>query len=145
MPRLPIRFMDKISGDITTDVVERGIPFIDGIVFRFDPASGSGPRAAPNRATIRALVDTGADWNYADPAIIAAAGCPLLREVTATSATTTTPSGLYQSHLIFPRTRMAGQDGSSRNELARCRPQLRFDFGLHVSRTRPPTHGLPKA
>lgn len=73
------------------------------VVFRYDPDHSKGAlgRVIEYRE-INALIDTGADLNYADPDLIKAVGSPAHGTTTVQGATSTISSTLHVAHLFFP-------------------------------------------
>lgn len=69
---------------------------------RYDPEHGSGPREISGYKLTYALVDTGADHNYATPALIAEAGCPQIGIAKTRTASGWIESTQHTAHIFLP-------------------------------------------
>jgi len=71
------------------------------VLIRYDPdhGKGLGPRTAM-WTQAAALVDTGADLNYADPSLLRTIGCPVERNAVVAGATSTISSQSFVAHLL---------------------------------------------
>jgi len=99
---VPIRFVDG-SGNPSTPIPGKpgnAVPVMD-VIFRFEPTPTWEPRYA-HESTILALVDTGAENNLCDKALIAAVQSPPTAAVTFTGATSTIKTSRHVAHLVFP-------------------------------------------
>ena len=76
---VPIRFVDRLGQPTELRLGQPGeaIPVVD-VVFRYEPASPP-PTQRIHEITRIALVDTGADHNYATKALIESIGAPAIR------------------------------------------------------------------
>lgn len=102
---VPIRFVDRLGQPAELRLGQPGeaIPVMD-VVFRYEPASPP-PTQRIHEMTRIALVDTGADHNYATKALIESVGAPAIRGTEVQSATSTMKSVMYDCHLLFPTAR----------------------------------------
>jgi hypothetical protein len=73
-------------------------------VLRYDPEHGAGPRTLTGLKPVYALVDTGADNNYATPELIAAAGCPQIGTARLRNGGGWTESTQHLAHIFLPET-----------------------------------------
>lgn len=71
---------------------------------RYDPEHGGGPREITGFKRVYALVDTGADCNFATPELIAEAGCPQIATAKVRSATGWIESTRHLAHIFIPET-----------------------------------------
>ncbi|WP_111532928.1 hypothetical protein [Pseudomonas sp. 2848] len=85
------------------DVYDRppGRPVVKAAL-RYDPDHGKGPRELVGFKTTWALIDTGADHNYATPELIAEIGCPQIGTVQARSASGSFVSTQHLAHIFLP-------------------------------------------
>lgn len=97
--RIPIEYLSKAG-------IEDG-PFylrapIMKVRIRYDPdhGKGLGPRRANNWERVAALIDSGADLNYADPALLARIGCPVCKGATVQGATSIITSKSFVAHIL---------------------------------------------
>lgn len=73
-------------------------------VLRYDPEHGAGPRVLTGLKPTYALVDTGADNNYATPELIAEAGCPQIGTARLRNGGGWTESTQHLAHILLPET-----------------------------------------
>jgi hypothetical protein len=105
---VPIHFIDKTGK--TTEKWERASPVI-AVGFLFDPKFSTGPnRKVDGHDGLLALVDTGADLNYADPSLLAKHRCPVSNFSTVQSATSQIASTIHIGHLLCPGGRLIETD-----------------------------------
>ncbi len=71
---------------------------------RYDPEHGSGPREITGFTPTYALIDTGADNNYATPKLIAEAGCPQIGTAQIRNAGGWAESAQHLAHIFLPET-----------------------------------------
>jgi predicted aspartyl protease len=71
---------------------------------RYDPEHGTGPRNITGLKSTYALIDTGADHNYATPELIAEAGCPQIGTARLRNASGWTESTQHLAHIFLPET-----------------------------------------
>lgn len=71
-------------------------------VLMYDPDHGSGPRHIKYNTEVFALIDTGADQNYATPKLIETAKCLAIKPSMVRSATEWKESTHYHCHIFFP-------------------------------------------
>lgn len=71
---------------------------------RYDPEHGAGPRTITGFKPTYALIDTGADNNYATPELIAQAGCPQIGTTRLRNAGGWTESTQHLAHIFLPET-----------------------------------------
>ncbi|WP_143491528.1 MULTISPECIES: hypothetical protein [unclassified Pseudomonas] len=93
-----IRFMHS-DGEVTD--FPPGRPVVVAAL-RHDPDHGKGPREITGFRSVYALVDTGADNNYATPQLLAEAGCPQLGFTKIRSANGWTDATHHLAHVFFP-------------------------------------------
>jgi len=99
---VPIRFVDQ-QGNPSESMPGQpfnAIPVMD-VIFRFEPTPIWEPRYA-HETSILALVDTGADSNLCDKALIAAVQSPQTATVTFTGSTSMIKTSRHVGHLVFP-------------------------------------------
>ncbi|MFV3288517.1 hypothetical protein ACNFBR_07255 [Pseudomonas sp. NY11955] len=94
----PIKFARK-DGNVYSNPPGRPVILAS---LRHDPDHGSGPRIISNYKEIYALVDTGADHNYATPELIAEIGCPQIGKTTIRSANGWSESTQHLAHIFLP-------------------------------------------
>lgn len=96
--RLPILFLDRAGSAGAPHY--HAAPVIQ-VGLRFDPQHGSGARAITSPPVRPALVDTGADLNYLDEALIGELGLPFVRNASVAGATSTVGSTSHIGHLFL--------------------------------------------
>ncbi len=69
---------------------------------RYDPEHGNGPREISGYKLTYALVDSGADHNYATPKLIAEAGCPQIGTAKTRTASGWIESTQHTAHIFLP-------------------------------------------
>jgi len=94
---VPIKFMDK-SG--TVGERPTSTPVIMAAL-RYDTENFTGPRMVSIKRSW-ALLDTGAENNYATPDLIQAAGCPQIGTAKIAGATSTIVSPHHHCKILFP-------------------------------------------
>jgi hypothetical protein len=101
--RIPIFFRSK-DGQSLVAPSYKAVPIVR-VVFRLDTEHDQGKlgRIVSGYNEIDALVDTGADLNFADPALLASAGTTAHQSGTVSGATSTAPSTMHLAHLFFPQ------------------------------------------
>ncbi|WP_157731418.1 hypothetical protein [Azotobacter chroococcum] len=95
---VPIKFANR-AGEIND--LPPGRPVVLAAL-RHDPEHGSGPRTISGYKAVYALVDTGADNNYATPELIQQAGCPQIGSGSIRSANSWMGSTHHLAHIFFP-------------------------------------------
>ncbi|WJO30978.1 hypothetical protein [Pseudomonas monteilii] len=95
---VPVRFM---SPDGTVSKLPPGRPVVIAAL-RHDPDHGSGPRDIPGVNAMWALIDTGADHNYATPDLIKEIGCPQIGTARVRSASGWFDSTQHLAHILLP-------------------------------------------
>lgn len=96
----PIRFLRK---DGNAYDLPPGRPVVIAAL-RYDPEHGAGPRVINGLKPTYALIDTGADNNYATPELIAEAGCPQIGTARVRNASGWTDSTQHLAHILLPET-----------------------------------------
>jgi hypothetical protein len=71
-------------------------------VLRHDPHHGKGMEIASPCREVYALVDTGADNNYATPELIAESTCPQIGTATVHGGTSSADATHHLAHIFFP-------------------------------------------
>lgn len=97
--RIPVFFVDP-AGGLAAEPWQ-GKPCIR-VVFHYDTKAGTGERVIYGVKETVALLDTGANLIFADPTLIAGAGCPAVGTATVAGATSTIQSTTHSAHLLFP-------------------------------------------
>ncbi|MFD2641864.1 hypothetical protein [Pseudomonas japonica] len=93
-----IRFM---ASDGSVSDLPPGRPVVHASL-RYDPDHGNGARTISGFKTLYALVDTGADHNYASPELIADIGCPQIGTTRVRTASGWVDSTQHLAHIFLP-------------------------------------------
>lgn len=95
---MQIRFMNT-NGEVGDHPPGRPVVIA---ALRHDLDHGKGPREISGFRSVYALVDTGADHNYATPQLLAQSGCPQIGTTRVRSATGWIDASHHLAHIFFP-------------------------------------------